>query len=117
MNEINKKTYNDIAKEFSETRAYAWQCIKDFANLIKNNKINPLILDIGCGNGKNMDYLQNNLKCSIIGIDNCENFIEICKKKDLSVIHSDSGSLPFDNEVFDYILCIAMFHHLLHLFH
>jgi len=117
MNEINKNTYNDIAYEFSNTRAYTWKCVKDFANLIKMNEIlNPFILEIGCGNGKNMDYLERILDDSknyIIGIDNCENFIEICNKKNLSVVHSESECMPFKDNIFDYILCIAMFHHLL----
>ena len=133
MNEINKDTYNDIATEFSETRAYVWQCVKDFTNLINlsnnnnnnnNNNNKSFILEIGCGNGKNMEYLTKNINSIsnpilnpisniIVGIDNCEKFIEICKKKNLDTINSNANSIPFPNNSFDYILCIAMFHHLL----
>jgi SAM-dependent methyltransferase len=122
MNEINKDTYNHIAYEFAETRAYVWQCVKDFTNLINLSNFNKLdkalILEIGCGNGKNMEYLMHNINhaynnIQIIGIDNCENFIEICNKKKLTTIHCNSSLLPFPNKTFDFILCIAMFHHLL----
>jgi ubiquinone/menaquinone biosynthesis C-methylase UbiE len=117
MDDVNKKTYNDIAIEFSETRAYVWQCVKDFTKFINiSNKENGFfILEIGCGNGKNMEYLNKNIenKCNVIGIDNCENFIEICKKKNLSIFNCNSDLMPFSNESFDFILCIAMFHHLL----
>ena len=85
MDDVNKKTYNDIAIEFSETRAYVWQCVKDFTKFINcsNKEHESFILEIGCGNGKNMEYLNKNIdsECNVIGIDNCENFIEICKKK------------------------------------
>lgn len=118
MNEINHETYNYIANEFSETRAYVWQCVKDFTNLINlYNNHKSSILEIGCGNGKNMEYLIKNINANststIIGIDNCENFIEICSKKNLDARHSNSNSISFPNNSFDFILCIAMFHHLL----
>jgi ubiquinone/menaquinone biosynthesis C-methylase UbiE len=114
LNKINKETYNEIANEFSDTRAYVWQCVKDFTNFINDsNNSKPFILEIGCGNGKNMDYLIKNTNCNIIGIDNCTNFVEICNKKNLNTLLTESHSLPFSNNSFDYILCIAMFHHLL----
>ena len=122
MDDINKNTYNDIANEFSDTRAYVWQCVKDFTNFInkynednKDNKDNDIlnILEIGCGNGKNMQYLNNNTKCNIIGIDNCEKFIEICREKKLYALYANSNLLPFSDCLFDFILCVAMFHHLL----
>ena len=123
MNEINNDTYNHIAYEFAETRAYVWQCVKDFTDLINlsnfNKLDNSLILEIGCGNGKNMEYLIKNISSkstsmhNIIGIDNCESFIKICENKKLDAILSNSSLLPFPNNSFDFILCIAMFHHLL----
>jgi ubiquinone/menaquinone biosynthesis C-methylase UbiE len=117
MNDINKKTYNDIACEFSETRAYVWQCVKDFTKFINsfNKESESFILEIGCGNGKNIEYLNKNIdnECNIIGVDNCENFIKICKNKNLSILNCNSDLMPFLNESFDFILCIAMFHHLL----
>jgi alkylated DNA repair protein alkB family protein 8 len=110
MNQTNKNTYEDIAERFSETRAYVWQCVKDFTNLI-TDKSN--ILEIGCGNGKNMEYILKNNNVNLIGIDTCKKFVEICKDKKLNVILGDALKLHFEDNTFDYILCIAMFHHLL----
>ena len=62
---------------------------------------------MGCGNGRNMSYKRN-----IIGIDNCEQFITICKNKGLNVLSSDIVSTPFTTESFNYIINIAVFHHL-----
>ena len=63
---------------------------------------------MGCGNGRNMTY--KNFK--FIGIDNCNKFIEICRDKNLEVINSNMIELPFKNDIFDSIICIASFHHL-----
>jgi ubiquinone/menaquinone biosynthesis C-methylase UbiE len=112
MDIVNQTTYETIAIEFSETRAYVWQCVKDFTQLIIKHNY-PTILEIGCGNGKNMKYLNDNVESNLVGIDNCNNFLQICHKKNLNVVHSTSNNLPFLNNTFDYILCIAMFHHLL----
>lgn len=112
MDETNLATYEAIAKEFSETRAYVWKCVKDFTNTITSTK-NASVLEIGCGNGKNMEYIQNHTSSNVVGIDYCSRFIDICNFKKLRAIHSNSSQLPFPDNFFDYILCIAMFHHLL----
>jgi ubiquinone/menaquinone biosynthesis C-methylase UbiE len=114
FNQTNQETYEKISKEFAETRAYVWQCIKDFTKLIKDEKlINPKILEIGCGNGKNMHYLLNNISCNLIGVDTCQNFIDMCISSKLNVIKNNITNLDFNDNTFDYILCIATFHHLL----
>jgi len=110
MNQMNQETYENIADEFSDSRAYIWKCVKDFTSLIKD-KSN--ILEIGCGNGKNIEYILKNKDINIVGIDTCNKFVDICKDKKLNVILGDALKLQFDNNSFDYVLCIAMFHHLL----
>ena len=110
INQINQDTYENIAEEFSDSRAYIWQCVKDYTTLIKEN---TNVLEVGCGNGKNMEYILNNKNVNIIGIDTCTKFVDICKNKKLNVILGDALKLQFDNDSFNYVLCIAMFHHLL----
>lgn len=99
-----KNIYSQIATHFDNTRHYKWWWITEF---IENTQIDSVILDMGCGNGRNMMYKRN-----IIGIDNCEQFVNICKKKGLNVLPSDIVSTPFTLESFDYIINIAVFHHL-----
>ena len=110
MNQTNKDTYEEIAEQFSETRAYVWQCVKDFTNLIIDNSD---ILEIGCGNGKNMEYILKTNSVNLIGIDTCKKFVSMCQEKKLNVILGDALKLHFEDSKFDYVLCIAMFHHLL----
>jgi ubiquinone/menaquinone biosynthesis C-methylase UbiE len=110
MDEINLNTYEAIASEFSTTRAYVWKCVKDFCSLMQDN---TTILEVGCGNGKNMEYINKHKQVISYGIDTCHNFVEHCKSKNLNVTPGNSLNIPHQNESFDYMICIAMFHHLL----
>ena len=63
-----KDVYENIAPHFANTRVYKWSWVIEFLDSLKDNSI---VYDLGCGNGRNMNY--GNLK--FIGIDNCDNFI------------------------------------------
>jgi tRNA (uracil-5-)-methyltransferase TRM9 len=97
--------YNNIATDFSNTRYKIWFSISKFIDTFKDTDLNA---DIGCGNGKNMLYKQLKFK----GIDICDEFIKICKDRNLDVIKGNILSIPFESEMFDNVLCIAVIHHL-----
>jgi tellurite methyltransferase len=82
--------------------------------ILKNRyKTGDLILDAGCGSGRNMHwFLQNGFK--ITGFDNDETAIEELKYKYL-----DSGAefmlvpvenTDFEDDSFDHIICSAVLH-------
>ena len=103
-----KNVYDAIATHFDNTRLYKWSWVNDFLNTLK---INSIVYDVGCGNGRNM--INNNSNNLIFtGIDNCENFVTLCKSKNLNVINANMTSIPLKSNSADAILCIAVFHHL-----
>ena len=102
-----KDVYEDIAKHFSNTRVYKWTWVAEFLESLPNNSN---VYDLGCGNGRNMVNSKNNL--NFIGVDNCVNFISICKDKKLNVINSNITNIPLKNNSADAIISIAVFHHL-----
>lgn len=105
-NEV-KEVYERIASEFNLTRRNrVWPCVMRF---LDNMIINSNGVEIGCGNGKNMLYRNDINMC---GVDFCNNFIDICRGKNLDVYNSDMRSLPFDNNKFDFSISIAVLHHL-----
>ena len=99
--------YNKIAKHFDTTRVIIWPKVEEFIN---NFNKNSTILDIGCGNGKNMGHRKD---CNYIGVDICENLINQAKNTDnCQYILSNCLDIPLKNNSIDYIMSIAVIHHL-----
>ena len=101
-----EKIYNKIAKDFDRTRYKVWNKVAEFLDSLEPN---TRVLEVGCGNGKNMLY-RNDLQMS--GIDISDEQVSICKEKGLSVEKSNMTRLSFSDSEFDSIICIATYHHL-----
>lgn len=101
-----EETYNTIAKDFNRTRYKVWKKVAEFLDSLEQG---TKMLEIGCGNGKNMLY-RNDLQ--VFGIDISESQVSICKSKGLDVEKSNMTVLPFNDSEFDSIICIATYHHL-----
>jgi len=101
-----ENVYNYIAKDFNTSRYKVWKTVANFLeSLPKNSKV----LEVGCGNGKNMLY-RNDLKFT--GIDFSQEMINICKNKKLTVYKANMLELPFLNRSFDVVISVASLHHL-----
>lgn len=99
--------YDKIAKHFDTTRIVIWPKVQEFIN---NFKKNTIILDIGCGNGKNMGHRKD---CNYIGIDICQNLLKQTKTQDnCEYILSNCLNIPLSDNSIDYIMSIAVIHHL-----
>ncbi|HOC96282.1 MAG TPA: class I SAM-dependent methyltransferase [bacterium] len=114
-----KNSYNKISDNFNITRKNNWDDFNIFKKYLldfKNEKIK--ILDIGCGNGRLIKFLNElNLNYEYVGIDNSRMQIKNALKnfgnqKNVKFIEADALAIPFNNNEFDLIFCIATFHHL-----
>lgn len=101
-----QQVYSSIADHFNDTRFCIWDFVKKF---LTDKTASMKGLDIGCGNGKNMLI---NSELNIIGCDVCEELLQICRSKGLSVLYGDCYQLNFKNDEFDYAMAIAVFHHM-----
>ena len=100
--------YNNNYEKFDNSRFSIWKAVRQFVNNITEDS---LVLDAGCGNGKNMLYMQTR-DIKVIGIDFCDKLLNICKEKQLNVKYADVRNIPFENNTFDYVISIAVIHHL-----
>lgn len=105
---LNKKIYNRIAGPFSQTRKFVWDDIKP---LIKYAKKDDKILDLGCGTGGLYQLLKD---FQYIGIDNSKGQIAEARKSypNANFKIAEMTGLPFADDEFNIIFCIAAFHHL-----
>lgn len=101
-----KDFYNEMCNEFDKSRVRIWPHVSNF---LSNFNSSDYLLDVGCGNGKN---ILANPQLNFKGIDISENLVKICQNKKLDVITSDMCNIPFDDNTFNGIICIASYHHL-----
>ena len=108
-----QQVYEKISLHFSQTRSRIWPQVREFLDSLQDNS---LILDVGCGNGKNM-YHHNNLKFH--GIDTCNNFLKIINDKilkeninNITLQYGDIRNIPCEDNTYDNFMCIACYHHL-----
>ncbi len=105
-----REVYNAIAKQFSDTREYLWDDLKPLAQYVKNG---DAVLDVGCGNGR-LIQLFSGTHIVYTGLDQSEGLIRVATDKfpGASFVVGEMTELPFPDESFDAIYCIAVFHHL-----
>jgi len=108
--EENKKVYDFLAKNFSQTRNQNWPEIEE---LIKYVRKGDKILDLGCGNGRLYKILKNK-EVEYIGVDISKKLIEIARKNypKTRFLVADALNLSFLKSSFDLIFAIAFLHHI-----
>jgi methionine biosynthesis protein MetW len=67
------------------------------------------VLDIGCGDGVMLDYLQSDKHCTGYGIEIDDKEIPPCIQRNVSVIQQDieTGLAIFADNAFDTVLCLS----------
>ena len=72
------------------------------------------VLDLGCGDGAMLDYLQRERGCSGYGIEIADANVLACAKRGVNVIqlNLDEGLAMFDDRSFDVVLQIDTLQHL-----
>ena len=110
-----KEVFEIIAESYDRVRKKAWPNLIDFMNEQNFISNDMLVLDLGCANGRHTKFLEKNSILSI-GMDISLNFIKIAKKnnsgKRIQYLNSEISTLPFKNNIFSHVICIAALHHL-----
>lgn len=106
-----KNSYNKISKVFSQTRQYNWDEVKEYAE--KYVKDGQNILDLGCGNGRLYQLLEN-YNVNYLGIDISKKLIEDAKEKfpRAKFKIGDISKIKLEKNKYNLIFAIASFHHI-----
>jgi len=70
---------------------------------------NSRVLDVGCGDGVMLDYLQTDKACPCIGIEIADDKVLACAKRGVQVVQQDMehGLGLFDDQAFATVLCLS----------
>lgn len=99
--------YNAIAPHFSSTRHKPWPLIASFLTAQPPGATG---LDVGCGNGK---YLPVNPTLHIFGSDRSDELVRLARsERGGEVVIADALSLPYRERSVDFVICVAVIHHL-----
>jgi ubiquinone/menaquinone biosynthesis C-methylase UbiE len=106
--------WNSLAEQWNRFRSKPFpETVLYLSRTWKNGKL----LDIGCGNGRNLiSFAEKDFICE--GIDFSIEMVKNAKSKFKKLglkakFHaSNMTKLPFKDNSFDYLICIASFHHL-----
>jgi methionine biosynthesis protein MetW len=72
------------------------------------------VLDLGCGDGALLDYLQRERGCSGYGVEIADDNVLACVRRGVNVIqlNLDEGLSMFDDNTFDVVLQVDTLQHL-----
>ncbi|MCX6744976.1 MAG: class I SAM-dependent methyltransferase [Candidatus Parcubacteria bacterium] len=106
----NKILYNEIARNFSETRYNVWPEFEYFKGYLHDGQD---VMDLGCGNGRLLELLKD-YKVNYLGVDFSENLIREAQSKWPDKHFKAADILELNNlkEKFDLVFCVATLHHI-----
>ena len=99
------KVYDAIAKHFDHTRYQPWPGVRNFVSGIKPYS---LLLDLGCGNGRN---LKINPEVIDMGSDQSMELCKLANKRGRPIFCATAMDIPVRDNTFDNVICIAVIHH------
>ena len=108
--EASKDSYNNMAKEFSRTRAKFWD---ELTFLGEHATPGMKVLDVGCGNGRFFPVVEAR-QIEYTGVDNSQGLLEEARKlhPDTNFVLGDATALPFPDRSFDIVYSFAAIHHI-----
>lgn len=82
LNRLNQNFYQQVSQDFSETRNFSWQGWHKILKFLPNKK-KLKVLDIACGNGRLVDFLNKELddNFNYLGLDNSQALLQIARNK------------------------------------
>jgi ubiquinone/menaquinone biosynthesis C-methylase UbiE len=110
-----RRTYDDIAAHFAETRAYPWPEVEAFLD----GRTGRVGLDVGCGNGRHAGPLAECVD-RVVGVDASVELLRIARDRAaergyagaFGPVAGDAARLPLRSGVVDLAVYVATLHHL-----
>ncbi len=113
---LNTKFYQSVATHFSKTRQSNWKGWGRVVNFFEDLP-EPKVLDIGCGNGRFLNFLKENTskKFEYTGIDNNAELLSEAQSKNPECKFIDVdvfGNLESLKDKYNFIVVFGLMHHI-----
>jgi len=108
--EYVQATYNSISRQFDGSRFCMWPEVVKFLDSLPSGS---LIADIGCGNGKYLEY--RTAECIMVACDTSAELLKIARERRAGCRSFSLGNmlaLPYRTGLFDAVINIAVVHHI-----
>lgn len=105
------RTYDSIAADFDETRYKPWPDTIEFAKRFDKD---DLILDLGCGNGRDLRHFES-VGLNVAGVDISMGQLKVVKKRAETppmLVRGDVCKMPFKDNAAKGAILVATLHHL-----
>jgi ubiquinone/menaquinone biosynthesis C-methylase UbiE len=108
--EKNRESYNNMASEFSASRAKFWE---ELEFLAEHATPGMNVLDIGCGNGRFYPLMKAR-DVLYTGVDNSLGLLKEARHAfpNTAFVEGDATMLPFPDHFFDIAYSFATLHHI-----
>lgn len=112
--EENKQIFDKVA-EIYDFAPFQWWMRRFYRPVFSEVELDKSkkLLDVSCGTGNMLKEMSEAGEADLYGVDLSENMIEQAKEKlkDVDLQTADVHSLPFENDLFDYVTTTEAFHH------
>src|SRR5262249_11763353 len=110
MSEANIRRYDLPSPDTAFPLEYAFHLLGDLRG--------KTIVDVGCGEGLNTVILAA-LGAKVVSVDISDKSLEVTGSRarangldrNVTLVHSDSATIPVDDSIADGVLCAAILHH------
>ena len=111
---MSETHFDDIAGEYDESlpRHVVAHYLDKRVAYIARHCPRGVGLDVGCGTGIVAERLADD-GWTMTGVDPSDGMLDVLRARDTSVeaIHADGTALPFPDDAFDLVYCVAVMHH------
>ncbi|MFN0033403.1 MAG: class I SAM-dependent methyltransferase [Flavobacteriales bacterium] len=117
----DRKTIASFGEEWKAFHQFSEDDLKQAGNeyfdIVTDEMLNQntTVLDVGCGSGRWSYFIADKVK-NIEAIDPSDAVYSaaqlLASKRNVRVTHASTDTIPFDNNSFDFVLCLGVLHHI-----
>ncbi|MES2588765.1 MAG: class I SAM-dependent methyltransferase [Bacteroidota bacterium] len=118
---LDEKTVSSFGEEWLKFDSFTEQEIKvagdQYFDIVEETILNneSTVLDLGCGTGRWTKYVANKVKI-VEAVDPSEAVLAASKLigdiPNVRITQASVSNIPFDDESFDFIICLGVLHHI-----